>query len=320
MALAAGVAAMSHGDDCSFSALPASGPAPMKPHSSRTILAALVLATAAVGLLPADAAAKKRKRPPTDQVRVEYVVPKNPEHMAIYQRMKEIRVLEHIRFFLSPFRFPRKLMLKVVGCDGIVNAYDEDGVVSVCYEYIAEAIRNAPTETTAGVTPEDAITGPIVEVFLHEIGHAIFDLLKLPVLGREEDAADLLAAYVLLQMGPKDARRLIGGVALMYAREASQKMVKLQDFSDSHGLPAQRFYNLLCMAYGAHPEAFGDAVKKEYLPEKRAEYCEDEYQQLLFAVEKLVKPHMDKKLAAKTAAKMRDGTWLQPLTPTLPKR
>lgn len=291
----------------------------MKPHGSRTILAALALATAAVGLLPADAVAKKRKRPPTDQVRVEYAVPKNPEHTAIYERMKEIEVLEHIRLFLSPFRFPRTLLLKVEGCDGVINAFYEDGVVRVCYEYIAAAIRNAPTETTLGVTPEDAVTGPIVEVFLHEIGHAIFDILKLPVLGREEDAADLLAAYVLLQMDPKDARRLIGGVALMYAREATQKMVMLQDYADSHGLPAQRFYNLLCMAYGSNPEMFGELVKKEYLPQKRAEYCEDEYQQLLFAVETLIKPHMDKKLAAKTRAKLRDGTWLKPLTPTLPK-
>jgi len=28
------------------------------------------------------------------------------------------------------------------------------------------------------------------DLFLHELGHAVFDLLKIPVLGREEDAAD----------------------------------------------------------------------------------------------------------------------------------
>jgi hypothetical protein len=43
----------------------------------------------------------------------------------------------------------------------------------------AEVIRNAPAEATAaGVTRDEALTGPAVEVFLHEIGHAVFDMLK----------------------------------------------------------------------------------------------------------------------------------------------
>ena len=39
--------------------------------------------------------------------------------------------------------------------------------------------------------------------------HAIFDYHKIPLLGREEDAADQLAAYVLLNLETEDAVRLI---------------------------------------------------------------------------------------------------------------
>ena len=36
------------------------------------------------------------------------------------------------------------------------------------------------------------------------------------ILGREEDAADQFAAYLLLQFAKSDARRLIAGVAYSY--------------------------------------------------------------------------------------------------------
>jgi len=64
----------------------------------------------------------------------------------------------------------------------------------------------------------NAILGPFVDVFLHESGHAVFDLLKLPVLGREADAADLFSAYVMLQLGKEDARTLILGSAYLERR------------------------------------------------------------------------------------------------------
>src|SRR6185503_3860355 len=112
------------------------------------------------------------------QIRIEYVSPPNPAHQEIYERMKERRVLERFKDYLRPIRLSRPLLLKFDGCDGESNAWyePEDHAVTVCYEYIAEVFGNAPEETTAaGVTRDDAIVGPGVEVFLHEIGHALFD-------------------------------------------------------------------------------------------------------------------------------------------------
>ena len=72
---------------------------------------------------------------------------------------------------------------------------------------LKDILRDAPRETTtAGDTRQDAIIGPTLEVFLHEVGHAVFDYLAVPVLGREEDAADpVLQAYILLQFADSDA-------------------------------------------------------------------------------------------------------------------
>ncbi len=140
-------------------------------------------------------------------------------------------------------------------------------------------------------------------MFLHEVGHAVFDYLNVPVLGREEDAADQFAAYLLLQFAKSDARRLMVGVAYTYQLDASKPSTHKNPFADEHGLPAQRFYNVLCMAYGADTKVFADLVEKGYLPKERAEGCEGEYEQVAWAMTKLIQPYVDQTRAKRVRAK-----------------
>ena len=243
-----------------------------------------------------------------DRIQISYVPPKNSAHETIFQLLKERRTLEKFKGLLSALRLPRALLLKVEGCDGESNAWYGDDAVTVCYEYLEDFLRNAPKETTpAGVTRTDAIMGPTLGVFLHEVGHAVFDYLSVPILGREEDAADQFAAYVLLQFAESDARRLIYGVAYSYKIDASKPSTRKNPFADEHGLPAQRFYNVLCMAYGADPKLFADLVDKGYLPRERAERCADEYEQVVKALNKLIGPYIDQTRARKVRAKQ----WLR---------
>ncbi len=254
------------------------------------------------------AAARKSSVLRADRIQISYVPPKNSAHEALFQLLKERRVLEKIKGLLSALRLPRALLLKVDGCDGESNAWYADDAVTVCYEYLADILRNAPKETTpAGVTRTDAIVGPTLEVFLHETGHAVFDYLTVPILGREEDAADQFAAYILLQFAESDARRLIYGVAYSYNIDASQPSTKKNPFADEHGLPAQRFYNVLCMAYGADSKLFAELVDKKYLPSERAEGCADEYDQVIRALNKLIGPYIDQKRAKQVRARQ----WLK---------
>ena len=244
----------------------------------------------------------------SDRIQISYVAPKDPAHEPIFRLLKEQQVLEKFKKFLSPLRLPRALHLKVEGCDGVSNAWYGDDVVTVCYEYLDDILRNAPKETTpAGVTRADAIVGPTLEVFLHEVGHALFDYLSVPVLGREEDAADQFAAYLLLQFAKNDARRLIAGVAYSYRLDAAKPTTKKDPFADEHGLPAQRFYNVLCTAYGADSKLFADLVEKGYLPKERAEGCEGEYEQVTHAMTKLIRPYIDQTRAKRVRAKQ----WLK---------
>lgn len=276
----------------------------------RALLLTLTLATAGAVLVPQLASAAARP----NRIQIEYVEPKNPAHQPIYDRLKQARFLEKMQEFLSPFRLPRMLLLKTVGCDGEVNAWYDDGTITLCYEYIEDVWRTAPTEATpAGVSPVDALVAPVFDTTLHEFGHAIFEILQIPVFGREEDGADQVAAYIALQLGKDQARRQIAGVAYAYMTEAkaeAKTTPKLERFANEHGTPAQRFYNVLCVAYGADPKLFGDLVEKGYLPKDRSEGCEAEYQQAAFAFQKLLGPHIDRRLAKKVLNK----SWLPPPT------
>jgi hypothetical protein len=154
--------------------------------------------------------------------------------------------------------------------------------------------------------PIDTVVGPFFDTCLHEFAHALFDMLDMPVLGREEDAADQVAAYIYLQLGSAEARRLITGTAYAYIAESGAAPLSLKQFADDHGPPAQRAYNLLCIAYGADSTLFGDFVTKGYLPKKRAEGCNNEYGQVADAFETLISPHID----TARAKKVLDRSWL----------
>jgi hypothetical protein len=229
-------------------------------------------------------------------VRVEYVKPTDPAHQSLYEEVRRRRVLEQLAEVLSVVRLPRPLTLRFTGCDGDSNAWYEpkDASISFCYEYLAD-IRKAAVSGELGKVPlDDAIDGPTAFVLLHETGHAVFDLLKVPVLGREEDAADAFAAVALLRLGKGVALRMLRGAAWAYAHEARSREMDESDFADVHGLDSQRYYNILCMAYGSDPAYFAAAVKEGRLPPERAEGCGEEYHQAVFALQKLVAPAIDR--------------------------
>ena len=151
------------------------------------------------------------------QIRIQYVKPVNPAHQPIHDELKRIRALERVQALLAPIRLPRPLLLKLDGCDGDANAWYDEGEIVVCYEYVAEILKIAPEKVPPiGITKLDTVAGPLIDTVLHEAAHAVFDLLKIPVFGREEDAADLLSAYIMLKLGKSEARRLIIGTAYQY--------------------------------------------------------------------------------------------------------
>jgi hypothetical protein len=241
----------------------------------------------------------------TDSFDYDYVVPKNPAHMPLYNMLREVRLLEKMKEFLSPLRLPERITLRLVGCDGVLNAYFFKDEVKICYEYFEYIHKYTGKAERFGLTVRDAMLGPTVEVFLHEVGHAVVQILDIPYFGRQEDTADYFATYVLLQFAKDDARRLILGASLLAGTEAMEEQSKapeLRLLADTHSLPAQRYYNRWCMAYGANPELFGDAMELGMLPQHRAKGCRYEWLTNEFAFKTLIAPYIDQTMKEKVLA------------------
>ena len=239
------------------------------------------------------------------RVSIEYVVPTNPDFQELYTVLRNRRALEKIQEVLSPFRFSEQLIVKTAEC-GAVNSYYQriafKPTVTICYEFLKHVLDSLPKETTpAGVTPDDATVGQFLWVTLHEAGHATFDIFGVPIFGREEDAADNFATYIMLQFRGEQARRLIGGAAWAWRsylgdyRRNPVVQTRLAAFSSDHGQPQERFYNLLCLAFGANKVEFADAGS--FLPPTRAPSCPYEYRTLVRAFHKEIIPHIDQDMA-----------------------
>ena len=243
--------------------------------------------------------------PEANRILINYETPSNPAHQALHDTLKQKGALERIQVLLSPFRLPRPLTIRTAGCNGEINAWFEVDAVTICHEYIEYVVETAASsKRPSWVSEHHAIMGAMIDVFLHEAGHALFDYLNIPILGREEDAADQFAAYMLLSLGRQDTPQLMAGIVYIYLNEAGirdfsilkRKRLRIVDHkqhADVHSLPLQRMYNTLCLAYGANPVIFKEAVERGALPADRSEGCAEEFQQVEKAFRMLIQPHID---------------------------
>jgi hypothetical protein len=255
----------------------------------------------------------------TDQARrvaIEYVRPEQPALQRVYDLLRERRALESLQDILSPLRLPEELTVKAIEC-GEVDAWyrreHSNPTVTICYEFLKHVLESLAAELDPALTPADAAVGQFLWTSLHEVGHATFDIFNIPIFGHPEDAADNFATYVLLQFGDEQAHRLIKGAAWAwraYLGDYKRNPVvptRLNAFADDHGLPQERFYNLICLAFGADPKGFADL--EPYLPALRSQNCSFEYHTLVHAFRAEITPHIDPDMARRVL----DTNWLQTL-------
>lgn len=254
---------------------------------------------------PANAAS-----PRTGQIDISYTKPRNALHEPIAAGMRSSGALEKLQRYLSPLRLPRRLLLKLASCNGDAEAWYEDGTITVCYEYLHDVSQaaNHPTRPP-WLTANDILSAGLLDVFLHEVAHALFEQLSIPVLGSEEMAADQFATLFILGTGQGQSRALVMGAAFIYQLEMNERRFRRGEkawedarvgrLSDVHGLPAQRAYTALCIAYGSNPRLFAELITRKLLPSERASDCEDEYVTLEHAWRVLIAPHIDLDLLRK---------------------
>lgn len=117
-------------------------------------------------------------------------------------------------------------------------------------------------------------------VLYHEVAHLLFDQLQLPILGKEEDAADNMATWILLNKRNADADKaladaaqgwILSGIAYDSGGEES-------DYAASHSLDKQRAYQIVCLMVGSDDTAFRPIANEYRMDSERQETCYYDYE------------------------------------------
>jgi hypothetical protein len=176
---------------------------------------------------------------------------------------------------------------------------------------IANMFQNDP-RYNKGKTPQQVkdgvefVTGNVLFVLGHETAHALISEFGIPVLGREEDAADALSTLVAVKMGNAFADRVVVNAARGWflSDQRDRKDGIPNTFYDEHGMDLQRAYNIVCLLVGGEPEKFADLADEVKLPKERQGTCQGDYSNASWSWEQALKPHMRKPEDPKTTIKV----------------
>ena len=271
---------------------------------------AAIVALIVLMMIPPASAQRLTAELQNPNVEIIYKEPRSAAFKPIAERVKQRRVLEQLRVFLAPLRLPRKLTVNVEECGAPMREYKPQGPVVICYEVIDQIEKIAAKADPA--VRERVLIGAFVQAAFHETAHAVFDILQVPVWGRANDAADRLAAFIMVHFGEDVAMQTILGTAAFF--RLSGRTWTGSEFAEVNSPEAQRFFNYLCIALGGAPKSFDFLVNpkdkdEQLLPDRRAERCQAEYEQVRMAFNLRIMPHVDPDILVKVRAIQ----WLLPI-------
>ena len=192
------------------------------------------------------------------------------------------------------FVLPHKVQLTSDEC-GQVNAFyvpgdaDKPSQIVMCTELVGAIVRRSGAQATER-TPDFAVFSQLYFMLLHEVGHALIDVLDLPVVGQEEDAVDQLATIFF---GEEPVLAMWAATFWRQtANESRGRFISMELFTDEHDLNEQRFFNIVCWTYGADPIVRGFVAQHLGLPARRAQQCQYEYNRMRSGWEQLLAGHL----------------------------
>jgi hypothetical protein len=196
------------------------------------------------------------------------------------------------------FELPNPLTVKGVNGLGGGPFYNpEDNSITLPYGFAAliyqlEAESN-PEESQYEIGERIGAVNSFI--LAHEFGHALIANYDLPVLGKEEDAADAISTVVLLNV-PNGAQYAASAASFWADFSHRQEPPAVLEYADQHSLDLQRAFDILCWTAGSSEQSFNEVAELEALPESRLETCRAEYEQLAGSMEQVLRPHLEKKI------------------------
>lgn len=157
------------------------------------------------------------------------------------------------------------------------------GVIQMPYEFL---MMNDQILTAAGTyeTVEDqaiALIDVTEFVLYHEIGHALVDMLDLPILGKEEDAVDGFAALLSTTWNLDEVALATADVFDASSYLQSNSEISEAQFWDSHSLDEQRMFSIFCLIHGSDPQKHSTLLSDVGMPADQSNRCQYEYARIV---------------------------------------
>jgi hypothetical protein len=163
-------------------------------------------------------------------------------------------------------------------------------------EAAAKAALNSPR--LRGLTEQQRIdrvefvAGNTLVLLSHELGHVLIAEMHLPLLGREEDAADTYAALRMLTFGTSFSQHELAQAAQGWFLNdrRDQEIGEKPLYYDEHNLNQQRAYQILCLMVGSDPDKFKGLADQMKMPQERQRTCKRDFAKTSEGWQTVLKP------------------------------
>lgn len=258
-------------------------------------LAVTCLVGAGCGSSDDEKSAEAKPAKPTGRITVSYDEPADQDEAAAKKLLMLGGTDGVAAGFTKSFKLPTNVKIHVA--NGLVgpNYNPASKTLTLSYgfvQYTAQVLKNnfPPLRTD-----EDEFGRELAAVdafiLIHEFGHAFIDLFEIPVLGKEEDAADAVAAVFLTRQVKNGAEYAFDAAKFFDALSGRQRKLAPSDYWDEHSLDKQRAYNIVCWIAGSGQAAYDQIKQARILGEERLQRCPAEYEQKVKAVEGELRKH-----------------------------
>jgi Putative metallopeptidase len=232
----------------------------------------------------------------TGTIHVVYDQPANPDNAQAAQILRIGGTDGIAKGFTHSFALPSDITIHAVNEFVGPNWNPQTRTITLSYPfvlYIAKTLRqNFPELRTHDYEFGQELAAVDDFVLTHEFGHAVIALFGLPVLGKEEDAADSLAAVFFIKFVNGGDQYAFDAAKFFHAMSARQRKLAPSDYWDQHSLDEQRADSIVCWVAGSSQRDYQAVSKLGIIGQDRLQSCPAEYQQKLKSWTELLRPHV----------------------------
>lgn len=216
--------------------------------------------------------------------------PKNGMERRIHKRLDTSSALNTaVNFLNDTFTTPRDITIQFGDYSHIWYENDTIEIPYVFIQRIREGYNNVSIPHRFAHV--DEFTGnTLFHVIFHEMAHAFIEQYDLPVIGKEEDAADGLADVLLIHFFDHGDDMVVGAADLFYINHRYNRRFRQQDYWAEHSLHIQRYYARICHAYGSNPSKHISLKRRVEFSDNHAERCIIQYRELERSWLRLLEP------------------------------